>query len=204
MNEITQSALSQVDSLIQTALANDDIGPVLQQIHRMTQAKELVGKALAKTLYNLHKHWYSFSISEHESFYGTMDSINLSSTVVKRYLRVAEYIKSFPPQIQEKPIRELIPIANAVSQGYDISDNDWKELERAERLSDIQKYVTTEIKNQEPRKGSLQIYLDSNGSLYCWYNQEQWNIGYLDVECSEIGVRKSIDRIIGKAGVILK
>jgi hypothetical protein len=180
MNELAQSSMKQVDDLIQTALDEDNIDIVLIEINKMRQVKELVGKALAKTLYLLHQNWYQFSVSESESFLDTLATVNISDP--QRYLNVGKYIELLPPSIQDKPIREIIPITNSLAQGYSISDENMEKLERTTNLSEVQKIVTEDIKGQEPRKSRLQGYLNSSdGTLYCWYNGERHNSGYLDV-----------------------
>ena len=202
MNEIVKSYLNQVDDLIQTALQKDDIDIVLIEINKMRHSEDLVGKVLAKTLYLLHQNWYLFSISENEKFLDILNTVNIVNP--QRYLKVGQYIDSLPQVIQDKPIREIIPITNALSQGYNISDDDFDKLERATNLPEVQRIVTKDIKGQEPRKSSLQGYLNSDGTLYCWYNGERHDSGYLDVNSSEEAIQKFINRIVNNTGIILK
>ena len=61
MNDITQSTLTQMDDLIADAVNKDDMDFVLQKIRKMIQAKKLIGKALARTLYLLYSNWNKFS-----------------------------------------------------------------------------------------------------------------------------------------------
>ena len=169
----------------------------------MRKSEDLVGKVLAKTLYLLHQNWYSFSISKSEKFLDILGTINITDP--QRYLRVGQYIDSLPQAIQDKPIREIIPITNALSQGYNISDDEFDKLERTTNFPEVQRFVTKDIKGQEPRKSGLLGYLDSgDGTLYCWRDGERYNSGYLDVHSEDEAVQKFINRIVNNTGIILK
>ena len=198
-----KSPLSQVDDLIKSALEQDDIDIVLVEINKMRQAEDLVGKVLAKTLYLLHQSWYLFSISESEKFIDILSTVNITNP--QRYLKVGQYIDSLPQAIQDKPIREIIPITNAISQGYIISDDEWEKLERSGSLSETQRIVTKDVKGGKGRKSGLVGYLDSEaGTLYCWHDGERYDSGYLDIHNKEDAVQKFINRIVNNTGIILK
>ena len=204
MNELA-NPFSLVDTLMQDALDRDDPYVVLVEVRKLLDAKELVGKTLAKSLYLLHQSWYNFSLSGQESFNDIINaSLNLTPGTVQRYVKLWHHMKELPESIQSKPTRELIPITNALSQGYEFDEDDWDNLERATSLNEIQKIVTTDVKGQEPRKSGLRIYLEQDGSLVCWYQDERYAVGYLDVKSSDDPVERAINRICNSAGVIEK
>jgi len=199
------SPFDQVEALMQDALAKDDISIVLAQIERMLLAKELVGKVLAKAIYLFYQNWYSFSASKSDKFNDVLGSLNITPDTVKRYLRVWQYHGQLPKNIQERPIREIVPITNALSQGYEISDENWEKLERSSNLSEIQRVVTQDVKNKERRKSSLQICLDSEtGSYYAWKNGERHDGGFLDVNSTNPVVQEMIERTVKSTGVTWK
>jgi hypothetical protein len=202
MNEL--APLDQIDILIQESLDQDNPSIVLSEIKRMLQVRELVGKALAKTLYLLHQNWYNFSLSQTESFNDTIELwLSLHPHTVQRYVKWWHYQEQLPEQLENKPIREQIPITNAIAQGYEFEEEDWDKLERATNLSEVHGIIR-EVKGKEPRQSSLQIYVNQTGTLYCWYNQERYNIGYLDLKNEDEAVIRAIERIIREAGVIEK
>jgi len=195
------SPFDQVESLMQEALKKDDVSIILSQINRMLQARELVGKVLAKTLYLFHQNWNSFSASKSDEFDDVLNSINLDPDNVKRYLRVWRFYEQLPEGIQDRPIRDLIPITNALHQGYSISEDNWEKLERASNLSEIQRTVTVDIKNKERRKGTLQINLDNKtGSYYGWKDGERHDAGFLDVNSTDPVVQEIIEKTLRSTG----
>ena len=205
MSEIMKSPLNQVDDLIQKALDQDDIDIVLVEINRMIEAKELVGKVLAKTLYLLNQNYYRFSISEQERVEDILGAINVKPDTMKRYLRVWKYMDELPQSFQDGSIRNIVPIANALDQGYDISDEHWEKLERASSLHEIQRIVTVDVKEAEPRKSGIHGYLNNgDGSLYCWCDGERGDVGYLDIHSTNEAVQKFINRIVNNTGIELK
>jgi len=199
------SLYDQVDSLMKDALEADDITLVLARLDRMLQAKELVGKILAKTIYLFYQNWYSFSVSASDKFNDVLSSINLEPNTVKRYLRVWTYYDRLPEGIQDKVIKELIPITNALHQGYEISGENWEKLERSPNFSETQRIVTQDVKNKESRKSSMRICLDSdNGTYYCWKGGERHNGGFLDVHSEDPVVQEMIARTVERVGVTWK
>ena len=197
MNKLTVSPLKQVDDLIKSALEHDNIDIILAEINKMVQAKELVGKVLAKTIYLLHQSWYSFSISEHQTFIGTLESVNVHYGTIQRYLKYEQEKRKLPENFRDKPIRELLPITNALAQGYNIDEDGFASLDKASNLADTYRIIR-EIKNEEPRKSSLQIYLKDDGSIFCWHNQERYDVGFLDVHSEHEAVRMAITSIVGE------
>lgn len=192
-----------VDDLMQTALDKDDPYIVLVEIKKLLDARELVGKTLAKSLYMLHQQWYIFTLSNQESFNDIINaSLNLTPGTVQRYVKLWHHIKELPVSLQDKPIRELIPITNALSQGYEFDTDDWDNIEHAGSLNEIQKIVTEDVKGKEPRKSGLRIYLEQDGSLVCWYQEERYAVGYLDIKSKDEPVERSISRICSATGVI--
>jgi len=201
MNEIIKSPLNQVDELMQKALDQDNIDIILIEINRMIDAKELVGKVLAKTLYLLNQNYYKFSISEQEKLKDILGAINVDKSTADRYLRAWKYMEELPQSFQDGPIRNIVPITNALDQGYSISDEHWGKLERASSLHEIQRIVTVDVKEAEPRTSGIHGYVDDEGSLYCWRDGERNEVGYLDVNSTNETVQKFINRIINNTGI---
>ena len=207
MNDIVVSPLNLVDDLIQDALSQDDPFVVISEIKKLLDARELVGKTLAKALYVLHQNWYSFSLSEQEPFNDVLNaSLNLHPHTLERYTKMWHYYEQLPTSIQEKPVREIIPITNMLSQdNYEITDEQWEKLEKATNPSEIGRIIREDIKNKGPRKSSIQIYLNQNdGTVYCWSNDLRHGIGFLDVNSNEEAVQKAISRITKNTGIMLK
>ena len=201
MNELT--LFDQIEKSINESIDADDPYIALGHMKRLLEAQQLIGKGLAKFLYLMHSHWESFSLSKQEGFNDVItQSLNLAPYTRDRYLKFGQYESSLPEEIKEKPIRELIPITNALSQGYDFSDDNWKDIERASNLAEVEKVVREDIRGEEPRKSSLQIYVDQQGSIVAWYNQERFSVGYLDMSNETEAIQKAVTRIINRSGII--
>jgi len=203
MNDLEVSKLNEIDAWIDDAINKDDVNLILDKINRMIQAKELVGKALAKIIYLLYHSWNKFSVSEQESCDDMLKLIKVHPYTTSRYLSMWENMSTLSQAFQERPVREIIPVTNALSQNYKISEEVMEKLERATTVAEIQRIVTKDVKGKEPRKFSLQPCLDVNtGEIYGWYNGERCSGGYLDVASKHPGVQKLIKRIVDNTGMI--
>jgi hypothetical protein len=90
-----------------------------------------------------------------------------------------------------------------VSRGFDIESGDWEELADAPDYSTVSRKIR-EIKGVEPKKGSLQIYLEEDGTINAYYNDRIVYVGFLDVTSSNDTVQKTINRIVNGSGMIEK
>ena len=123
---------------------------------------------------------------------------------VDRYINVWDKIdqEMIPKAVQEKPMRELVPIASMLSQGFEPTKREWTKIELTSNSSELSA-VIREIKGKKPRKSGLTIQMERDGSLYVYKDDDRFYIGYLDLnEEKNPDVEKAIERIISGANII--
>jgi hypothetical protein len=201
-----EDALGAVDTVLKHLHDLGDMTNVDTAIDTLLGIQRFSGKALAKLLHGSLDWWKE---SKHQgSFNDYMESRHgLKGVVIDRYITVWDCVstKQIPENIAVRPMRELIPIAKAISQGNEISQSGWNKLMKANGLSEIGSIIR-KIKNKPPRKGSAQIYWERDGSITVWKNNKRKHCGWLDKEAFETDevVRAAINRILDNAGVIIK
>jgi hypothetical protein len=193
-----------IDATINQLKETGDISQVKIAVKTLLKLQKISGLSLAKLLYELYEWWQSFENKGNDDFYDWIISdvsIELNRHTVDRYILVWQmHVQDvFPEQIKNRPIKEQIAIAKHLQNGYPITD--WDELEMADNYADVGR-ILRKMKGVEPKKGSIQIYLERDGSLYVWSNDFSAFIGYLDIKNESEQVQKAINRILDHSGVI--
>ena len=198
-------ALDKVDEYVQHSLDEHNVYIALDVCKQLREVSQIAGLALAKMLYLVKTNWQEYGIEEpfEEVSY---EYVGLHHHTVERYIKVwgmfAENIA--PVSLQQRNIRDLIPIANAVAQGYEITDNEWGKLSDAPDYSTVSRIVREDIKDKEPRKNALQLFLDTDGYITALKDGMTYSVGYLNINSDDDVVQASIERIIRNGGMLRK
>jgi hypothetical protein len=126
--------------------------------------------------------------------------------VIERYINVWDkYEKELiPAAIRERPMKDQIAIAAAIEQGYDIPKQIWNELENASNNNDVLGIIR-KLKGKPPRKSSLQIFEERDGSLVAWNGDGVRHLlGWLNSkeEEDDAAIHKGLERIRKGSGLI--
>ena len=205
MNKLAER-LDEIEAIVAEAIASDNPDLVFQELKRLEEAERFVGMAKAKFIYILHLSWDNFSLSSTQSLQDTaFEYLNWKPYTVERYISMWQYRELIPASfnVDERPVREVVPITNALSHGLEIGDDGWDKLARTTKQEEVHA-VLRGIRGEEPRRGSLQVYLHSDGSVVAWHNNIRYEVGFLDVNNMQEPVQKSIKRLVSGGGVILK
>jgi len=178
------------------------VGTQLREISRVS------GLALAKLIYGMRENWETYD-DVNDDFEDTVISfIDIHKDNISRYANVwALFDKKLVPEelretIQDKNIKDLIPVGLAISQGYEIEQEEWEAIAEAHDLTGVAKVLREDVKNKPPRKGSLQLYMDRDGTIWAFQNEERFFVGTLVVADKQDAVQKAINRIINGSGII--
>lgn len=200
-----QDALDAIDLALENLYATSDLGLIDNSIDTLLGLQRLSGKSLAKLLHGTEQWW---EMSEHKgSFDDHMETRHgLKKVTIDRYICVWENIVNgaIPPALAERPMRDLVPIAKAISQGYELTKAAIGKLIKATSNSEVGDILRT-VKGKTARKSALQIVWERDGSLNVWKDNKKTFIGYLDKEVyktSDDG-KKAIERLLG-TGVKVK
>jgi hypothetical protein len=206
-NAFTENDVYQaVDTVIEKLYRTGDLSEATQALNVLDQIGEISAHAKARLLYGMSRWWLE---TEHpDNFFDYIESMTSRNrrVVVERYVLVQECIEQgkIPELLTELPMRDLIPIANAVSQGYEISDKAAKKILIASSSNEIGAIIR-DVKNKPPRKSARTIKLKRDSSLYTYNGTGRGKfLGWLDMETYEkdIDVKEAINRILKAVGII--
>jgi len=191
---------------VSESIVNNDISIIMSVVIKMIKVSKETGLGLACALYLINRNWDTFGIDDAFQDYIFITS-GLHKHTIDRYLAVWSMYeeKSIPEnlvsQIQQHNIKAQIPIAKAIEQGYEIEKERWEELAGATDYNEVSKIVR-EIKGTEPRKNSLQLYMDRDGSIKGYSNNQIYEIGWLDPTDDDEIVKKAVARIVNNSGIL--
>jgi hypothetical protein len=203
-----QDVYSAIDTVISNLYDTGDMNEATKVLTTLNRIGNVAGHAKAKLLYGMHQWWQENGEGKSFEDYIASKSVDAPESVtIDRYITVQEKIESgeIPASIAMRPMRDLIPIAKTIAQGFEIGERNWIRLIKATSNSEISDILRS-VKGKAPRKSSLQISWERKGDLVVWKNNKRTFIGFLDKDvylASEDG-RKAIDRILDTAGVIRK
>jgi len=170
---------------------------------------QVTGLALAKALYLTWKNWENYDDVGGDFEETIVEYVGLHKSTVQRYKRVWQMFanKKVPEEIEEqlkqRNIKDLIPIATAVDQGYEIYEEDWDDFVNASDYHEVSAKIR-DIKGKPPRKHSLQIMMDSDGTLSAIRNNKFGHVGYLAVDEDNEVSQQAIERIKKSTGIMEK
>jgi hypothetical protein len=164
------------------------------------------GKALSRLICGQYA-WYTKNNPTGNYFQHYTEKHGGKQITVQRHVSIGNFLLNpeIPEEIKARNSRDILPIAKALEGGYEIDNTTWEELERAEDDTEIRD-ILRKTKGKEPRKGSMQIYMEEDGTLTAWMDGKPYNVGWLnlpDAESNQV-TQKAINRIVENTGIMVK
>ena len=204
-HEIIESIISEMEN----AVASHNIELATGLLDSLVKVIKVAGLALAKILLIFDDNWPSFEIDDDP--YDYLSSIvGLSKENTERYVRVARMLRDevtpeIAEQLEQKPIGTLIPVANAIHQGYEVEDAQWSQIIEAPDQKTISTFVREQIKQVEPRKSHLGLWMDRDGSLWAFKEERRVFIGSLEIAITDDElIQQAIARIVKNSGILIQ
>jgi hypothetical protein len=201
-----EDVLERIEQMILLSIKEGNVRKALHICQQLNQIIKLSGLALAKAFYIIKVNWDKFKVSD--NFYDTIASaMGLRSETVQRYVAVWEMHDKnkipaeFADDILKKNIKMQIPIAQALNMGYEITNDEWRELRDASDFSEVNNKLR-EIKGKEPRAHALTLMIDREGGIKALKNGEQKYVGWLNTSDEDEIVQQAIERLCKGGGIL--
>jgi hypothetical protein len=201
----TTEELQVVDEMFEQSMKENDPLIMFGYMLNIQKQFQVQGMALTKSCYLMNKYWDAYEVGD--NFLDTASEyLGIHRHTVERYIKIWEMITIAPKHIardlQQKGLTTLVPVANALAQGYEIQDSVWERIVDAPDYATTQRIINEEVKETEGRSSRLNIMLDRNGSLWAITKDERFFIGSLEVDDDRDVVKKAIERLVKNAGVV--
>lgn len=200
------SILDRIDEILTEAIKKKNAYIAMDACKSLIQVTKISGLGLAKILYFIHTHWEEFGI-EDEFNDVVYEYIGLHKYTVSRYVQVwgmhqeNKIPEKFEKEILQRNIKDQIPIATAIKQGYVIEEEDWNKLANASDFQEVSQIVRQDIKGKERKKGTLIIFIDRMGSIWATKEGMKKFVGSLEIRDEDEMVQQAVQRIISNSGM---
>ena|SRR3989337_1568787 len=201
------SILDRIDKILAEAVKQKDAYIALNACKTLVQVSKTSGLGLAKILYYIYTDWEDFGIEDkfEDIVY---EYVGLHKYTVHKYVRVWAMHQEnripakYEQDIMQRNIKEQIPIANALVQGYDINEDNWEKLSNASDFNEVARIVREDIKNKEPSIDALRLRLDNMGAIWAYKAGEKRLVGALNIKDADEIVKQAVQRIINNCGIM--
>ena len=198
--------LTQIDEIANEALDRKDPHLIMDKLREIVLVMKMGGLVLAKGLYIVYTNWYEFE-TEDDFVDMVFEYTGLHTHTIERYVKVWSMLENHTPKkikdkLMQRNIKDLIPVAHAVDQGYEITDEDWKHIVNSPDYNTVSKIIREDIKNKEPRKGQLTLILRRDGTVMAHMNDQIKQVAWIDVNNTTDVGKKAVSRIVSSAGMI--
>lgn len=202
-------ANTKVQRIVDEAIADKDLEKIWSACREIVKVTRLSGLMLAKTLYLVKKNWDVFEQEdEFEGVAWVMTGLN--KYTINRYINVWAMFEEniIPAHLQEnilqRNIKDLVPVASAIAQGFDIEPDQWERISDADNGQVIEE-ITRAIKGTPPRRNSIRMYITKTGDVWAMKgdDKEAHYVGHLEVKSEDEVVRSAIVRIANTIGFIV-
>lgn len=158
-----------------------DINQVMNVLNGLNAVEDISGHAKAKLLWASDE-WYRQNVPDENFIDHVTSTTEIKKITAHRYITVWRYVDdlTIPKEIAERPMRDLVPIAMTLSQGYDISKEQWRKIKLSANDGELRE-VLRKIKGKAERKSARVIKLARDGSLYGYKGKQQYFLGYLNI-----------------------
>ena len=188
-----------IDNVLIQLHDTNNINHVMGIIDSLDKVDTVVGKAKAKLLWGANE-WYKINFPD-KDFGDHVESVTKSTKriTVLRYVNVWAHIEqeNIPKNIQKRPMRDLVPIANMLSQGFTPSKAEWARIDLCSNSSELGETLA-KIKGKKQRKTARKIEMERDGSINLWKDGKKKYLGFLDVVEAETDedIAKAIEYIM--------
>lgn len=196
--------MSSIDNEIVHLHDTGDIARATDLIRRLDALDTVSGHAKAKFLFGFNEWWKQNN--PEENFADHIESTTDTRPItVRRYVQTWKYIDDYtiPKEIAQRPMRELVPIASHLSQGYNLSKEQWRKIKLSTTSSEVGA-ILRDAKGKPARKSARVIKLSRDGSLNGYKDNKKYFIGFLNIKEAETDpvLAEFIEKIKINSGII--
>lgn len=199
--------LDRIDSILDEAVREKNAYIALNACKQLVRVAKTSGLGLAKILYHIYAKWDEFGIQDNFEDI-VYEYVGLHKYTVHKYVRVwamhqeKKIPAKYEQEILQRNIKDQIPIANALVQGYKIEDENWDKLVDASDFTEVAKIVREDIKGKEPSIDALRLRIDNGGGIWAYKAGEKRLVGALNINNADEIVKQAVQRIINNCGIM--
>lgn len=201
---IQSDFLKETEALVQQVKESKNFDGGFQFINDLHSQGRAFDDAIGMMLNGMNDVWIPAEHEGEKFGQAALRKTGLKPVTVYRHLKIQQALPHIPDdfreEIQDKGIKEKIQIAELVRGGYEVTEENWRDLAEAPDEKEVGR-IARKIKGVEPRSNWLAISIDDNGVLRVHTVRGVREVGRLYVYEDDADVQKAIARITGCSGI---
>lgn len=179
-----------------------DLNHTMRVLSGLENVEGVTGHMKARLLW-ASEEWFKQNNPDQNFLDHVTSTTEIPKVTVTRYIRVQRYIEDYtiPKELHERPMRDLVPIASTLAQGFDISKEQWRKIKNTTSSGELSE-VLRDVKGTQPKKNTKVLKMTRDGTINLWINNEKKFVGYLDLSSEDKDVQNAIEKIKIAANLI--
>lgn len=201
-----QDVMSAIDSVLLDLQTTGNMQVVDNVLNILNRIENTSGLAKAKLLHGAYAWWQKNKMDEvqNDTFWDHIQvQDHQKKTYAKRLITVWEFQDSLPKELRHRPVKDQIPVCQALRQDYDFSKKDWTDLVKSTTNGEVLDIVRR-VKGKPARKDSMQLKLERDGTINAWKGNRKHFVGFLNIKEAQKDevVAQAIERILNNSGIM--
>lgn len=184
LSDVTRrDVLDQCKAVIQRLNQDGNLRRANASLTALDSIADTAGLGKACLLSGMQK-WYTSNNRSDEGFFSAIGMTETHKvTYARRLINLWGQIekRAIPTDVQKRSVKELIPIANALSHDAIFDDDDWEEIRMAPNVEEIGRIIA-KVRKTKQRANTLSLSLAPDGSIYAYKGNQRKFVGYLNLE----------------------
>lgn len=196
------TVLQGVDDVVSTLYATGNIKFAVSVLNAFDKFQDISGFAKAKLLW-AGQQWFEETHQSGDFYEKFGVKEKNEQTYTDRLIRLWDCIQAgkIPASLHKtRKVRELLPISEALSQGYEISEKVWKQLAAALDMVEIST-ILQKAKGKQPKKSAITLTVNSKGFITAWQEGKPYPAGTLNFTDDNPIIKKAVLRIQNSAHI---
>lgn len=209
IGDAKKKVFHRIDEAIQKAFEQDDMEVVWSAGRNLSEWAKLSGLGLAKLMYDGLQIWLRMEKGSESDYYEeAYIQMGKHRATVTRYTAIWAMLsdgivpKGYREKLMLHGVKMLIPIAQAVKDGYEIPREKWLALANAVDGHEVRKIVK-EITGKADNSNYKTRQIDAEGDYTMWFKGKAYYIAHFNISDDPV-IQAEISRAINLLGVLEK
>ena len=195
--------LDKVDLVVEKALTVGDPTVAWSHVYGLRRGGELAGRAIAKTLFEMHQRWDIFSTDD-DFVDAASAGTGFSPQTIRKGMDYWEFVLRPHPELIGLPVGALHLIAPAAKSG-ELEAEDWEELRTAPDKEAVREIIRRKRGAKTSSGITLVVMLERDGTLKARKGSGPYvSFGYFNIEADDLIAKQAIARVCRVAGIIAR
>lgn len=201
-----ENILTLADTIVENSIKANDPKGLFLSIRTSFSNRHISDVQAIQLCYRSEARWQEMKL-EGDFLDYARDETGKGEETIRRYAKIGKMMNEFVPIKYQttlwcRPIRNLVALAQAVSEHGNFSDEEWHQLSRCINGQEVRLRLDEILNHERKPTNRLTITLDRDGGLTAVKRNKREPIGMLRLEPGNELVAEAVQRVIASAGIL--